>query len=202
MPRQRRTLEVDIKPLTPALFDDLAEVFAPTPAAQGCWCTWMFSSHKERIAGWGEGNRARFEEKASTSSTPLGMLAYSDEQPIAWCATGPRSRYTSVISPRATIMRGRDPNEDDDVWFVPCFVTRVGFRRSGVTYALLNAAVELAREHGAKAIEGFPIAGDVRGADEYLGREILFQRCGFECIARPSPRRAVMRRDLKRKRSR
>lgn len=92
---------------------------------------------------------------------------------------------------------GRDATEDREVWLVPCFFVRVGFRRSGITYALLNAAVERARRRGAKAVGGFPVADDVDRADEFLGREKLFARCGFECIARPTPRRAVMRLELR-----
>lgn len=127
----------------------------------------------------------------------MGLLAYREEIPVGWCALGPRLRYSTAISARATILRGRDPSEDDDVWLVPCFFVRVGERRNGVTYALLATAVETARRYGAKAIEGFPLSDDVpRDADEYLGREHRFTACGFHCVARPTPRRAVMRQDL------
>jgi GNAT superfamily N-acetyltransferase len=148
-------------------------------------------------AGYQGGNLAQFEEVAVTSDVPVGILAYRDGTPVGWCAAGPRSRYQRAIGPRATILAERDPIEDDDVWLVPCFFTRVGHRRQGVTRELLLAAVDLARTCGAAAIEGFPRgAGQRPSPDDYLGREEVFASCGFARIAQPTPRRAVMRRDL------
>src|SRR5690606_6077501 len=46
---------------------------------------------------------------------------------------------------------------DEGVWAVTCFVTRAGFRKRGVSRALARAAVEHARAHGARAVEGYPI---------------------------------------------
>ena len=69
--------------------------------------------------------------------------------------------------------------------------------RQGVTHALLAHAVIVARDSGAVAIEGWPLAGSERNkADGYLGRESLFLDAGFSEIARPSERRVVMRYDL------
>jgi hypothetical protein len=80
---------------------------------------------------------------------------------------------------------------------VSCFFVRVGYRRSGITTALLRAAVVLAERYRAPAIEGFPLAGDgPHTGDRFLGTEPLFAACGSTCIARPTPSRAVMRRDL------
>ncbi len=180
-------------PVTADRLDDLADLFGTNATTRGCWCVWFMSTGKQRQEGWGTANRTRFEAFAKIANPPAGLLAYRDGQAIGWCAVGPRSRYPSAIGPRAVIMKGRDPGEDEDVWLVPCFFIRVGFRRTGTSYALLDAAVDMARSNGAMAVEGFPLAGDGRRVDEYLGREKLFAACGFECIARPTPRRAVMR---------
>jgi GNAT superfamily N-acetyltransferase len=40
---------------------------------------------------------------------------------------------------------------------VSCFVTRAGYRRGGVTRALARAAVDFARDRGARALEGYPM---------------------------------------------
>ena len=80
---------------------------------------------------------------------------------------------------------------------MPCFFVRSGARRGGITHALLTAAVGLARRHGATAVEGWPLAGDgPHRTDRYLGTEPLFAAAGFTDVARPSPRRVVMRLDL------
>lgn len=53
-------------------------------------------------------------------------------------------------------------------------------RACGVTHALVEAAVELARREGAVAIEGWPSAGNERrSADAFLGRKQVFQDLGF-----------------------
>lgn len=178
--------------------DDVADLFATNATTRGCWCMWFILSAGERRAGWGTANRERFASMSAEEGIPVGVLAYADAHPVGWCATGPRSRYASAIGPRTKILAGRDPSEDDDVWLVPCFFVRQTHRRSGLTRRLLEAAVELAREHGATAVEGFPVADDADRLDGYLGRERVFADAGFACIARPSPRRAVMRLDLAR----
>lgn len=159
---------------------------------------WFINSSKEVQAGWNNGaNRRAFEELAQAAGPPLGLIAYEDGVPVGWLATGPRSRYPRAIGPRATILKGRDPNEDDDVWLLPCFFVRVGYRRSGVTSALIAAAVEHARAAGATAVEGFPIADDYpKSQDDFVGKQRRFAECGFACADRPSERRVIMRYDL------
>ena len=192
-----RSANLTIRPVTSERLDDLADLFGSNGTTRGCWCMYFIASRAEYSAGWGRGNRAEFEALAAESDEPIGLLAYRDGVPVGWCATGPRSRYERTIGPRTRILAGRDPAEDDAVWLVPCFFVRVGERGQGITSALLAEAVELARSSGAPAIEGFPrAAGQPPSPDDYLGREEVFAACGFECIARPTPRRVVMRRDL------
>jgi GNAT superfamily N-acetyltransferase len=185
-----------IEPLTPDRFPDLADLFETNATTRGCWCAYFLITNREFSQGWGGGNRSRFEQLASAGAPPAGLLAYRDHQPVGWCAMGPRSRYPRAM--RSLVLKGRDPDEDDRVWLVPCFFVRRTARRTGVTRALLAAAVESARRAGAPAIEGFPLAGERKRApgDAYLGLEPVFAACGFTPVARPTPARVVMRRNL------
>jgi GNAT superfamily N-acetyltransferase len=192
---------MEIRPLNADRRADAGELFDSNPTTRGCWCMWFLLTSKEAHSGWGDGNRRRFEQLATEANPPAGLLAYRDGKPVGWCAVGPRSRYTRAL--RSPILVGRDPDEDDAVWLVPCFFVRSGARRAGVTRDLLTSAVELARRHGATAIEGFPLAGSgPHTSDRYLGTEPLFAACGFVAVARPSPRRVVMRLDLVKQRQR
>lgn len=188
---------MNIEPVTAAKLNDLADLFESNGSTRGCWCMAQIVPNREYHPGrYGE-NRRRFEALALEETIPMGLLGYEDNRPVAWCAVGPRSRYQRAIGPRNTMLKSRDPGEDDDVWLVPCFFVRVGCRRAGITGELLAAAVELAASHGASAIEGFPLADSNRSkADGYFGRETLFSAHGFTCIAQPTPKRALMRRDL------
>jgi GNAT superfamily N-acetyltransferase len=89
--------------------------------------------------------------------------------------------------------------EDVGVWWVTCFVVDRKHRRSGIGSALLQAAVEFAREHGATAIEGHPVdvtalkAAQVAGSAIYTGTEAMFAAAGFVEVARTYASRPVMR---------
>jgi GNAT superfamily N-acetyltransferase len=92
---------------------------------------------------------------------------------------------------------GRDPAEDGSVWLLPCLFVRSDARASGIGGELIKAAVALASEHGARAVEAFPLVGSKRHSrDTQVGFEPVFSSCGFEVIARPSSSRVLMRRDL------
>jgi len=188
---------VEIRPVTAALLPAVGELFDSNATTRGCRCMWFLLATRDVQAGWGETNRGRFERMVTRAGEPAGVLARDDDgRAVGWCAAGPRSRYARAL--RSPTLTGRDPAEDDAVWLVPCFFVRVGDRRAGLTHRLLTAAVDLARDHGATAIEGFPLAGTGPHRDDrYLGTEPLFAACGFTATTRPSPRRVVMRKSLR-----
>ena len=83
---------------------------------------------------------------------------------------------------------------------LPCFITRSGFRRRGVSYALARAAVNFARERGARALEGYPMiperGKDVPWGELNVGHVNIFAAAEFKEVSRPTLRRAVMRIDF------
>ena len=182
----------------PADLSGLAVLFGGQRNTRHCWCMAPCTTRAQFAAGWVTGgNRRRFEIMAAASDQPMGLLAYEADEPVGWCACGPRSRYAGGEGRRRTLLRGRDPDEDDVVWLVPCLFVRADRRGRGVTSTLVRAAVELARQHGALAIEGWPVTGpDVPSADAFVGRERMFEALGFHRVARPGPRRAIVRREL------
>ena len=94
---------------------------------------------------------------------------------------------------------GRDEDKaDDSVWAVTCFVTRAGFRRRGVSRALARAAVDFARERGARAVEAYPMTTTNAILGElHVGTVGVFAAAGLVEVGRPTVRRAVMRIDFK-----
>lgn len=190
-----------IHPLVPARLSDLAALFGTGKTTSGCYCMWFLVPAKECQAGWSGGNKIAFEAQSHAADEPMGLLAYRDGEPVGWCAAGPRSRYSRAL--RSPVLRAREPAEDDQVWLVPCFYVRREARRLGVMRQLLRSAITLAVEHGASAIEGFPLAGDQRRdtGSAYLGVEPLFASCGFEVVSRPTAGRVHMRATLMQGRS-
>ena len=89
---------------------------------------------------------------------------------------------------------------DASVWAVTCFVKSACSRRRGVTYALAQAAVDFARERGARAIEGYPMitepGKEITWGELNVGSRNVFEAAGFLEVNRPSLRRVVMRIDF------
>jgi GNAT superfamily N-acetyltransferase len=156
-------------------------------------------SGRQFAAGWfAGGNRRRFERMATTSTTPMGVVASADGSPVGWCACGPRFRYTAALGGRSRLLRGRSREEDHSVWLIACLFVAATHRNQGIAHSLERAAVELARREGALAIEGWPVvAATPRSADAFLGREEVFREVGFDCVDRPTSQRVMMRLDLR-----
>jgi GNAT superfamily N-acetyltransferase len=186
---------MNVEPLTPERFTDLVKLFGPNGANSGCWCMWWRVPAKDWSANGNAGNRAAFEEIVRRGE-PVGLLAYHDGTPVGWTALAPRSAYPRLL--RSTTLR-LEPT-DGTLWSVTCFYIHRNHRRSGVAVALLDAAVDQARQQKAAAVEGYPVdtSGDRRpSGDLFTGTVSLFAGAGFVEYSRPpSGRRIVMRRTL------
>ncbi|BCJ32911.1 GNAT family acetyltransferase [Actinocatenispora thailandica] len=180
--------DVRFRALSAATLPDLVTLFAPDRECAGCWCQFFVLPGSEFSAGWGAANRARLAAQVEAETEPLGLLAYRDDRPVGWCATGPRSRYRRLA--RSPVLRGVP---DVGALLVPCFFVAADARGDGVVDALL---AEVLARAGDRPVEGIPraAADRLRPADAYLGTESLFARHGFTVLARPLPTRVVMRR--------
>jgi GNAT superfamily N-acetyltransferase len=87
------------------------------------------------------------------------------------------------------------PSRPAVVWSVVCFYVDPRAKRQGVASALLDAAVELARDHGAPALEGYAARPQHPNIDSYTGYLPMFLASGFEHV-RDGGRRAIVRRTL------
>jgi GNAT superfamily N-acetyltransferase len=126
-------------------------------------------------------------ERLVRAGHPVGMLAYSDREPIGWCSIAPRGSYAGLERYRAL------PRIDDrPVWSVACFFVASKFRRQGMTLGLLRTAVSYARSHGAKVIEGYPVEPD-SGLYTYMGSPSAFRGAAFHDVTPSGQTRLVMR---------
>ena len=74
---------------------------------------------------------------------------------------------------------------------------RIGYRRRGITAALIAAALEAARNAGAPTLEAYPFDAAVSPSASGTGYASIFARAGFKTVARRVPARPIMRHDLK-----
>lgn len=173
----------------------ITTVFGTKGDPAGCWCQWFKLSRAEWDTA--EPHQARELLRRQTEQGSPGVLAWIGDEPVGWTAVEPFSAYPNLG--RSPITR-RTADDPADPWAVTCFVVRVEHRRKGVARALLQGALQHAREHGATVIEGYPVDTEARpklsAAERYHGTVSLFASGGFEVVRRPSATRAIMRRTL------
>jgi GNAT superfamily N-acetyltransferase len=136
------------------------------------------------------------------AKTTSGLVAYIDGEPVGWCAVEPRTAYSGLLRVYRVPWEGRSEDKTDDrVWAVTCVFTRAGYRRRGITYSLVQAAVDFARERGARALEGYPMitepGKEVIWDEILVGTRNIFAAAGFSEVSHPTPRRVVMRIDFR-----
>jgi GNAT superfamily N-acetyltransferase len=194
---------ISVVPANEASWEDLRTVFGTRGPAARCQCQRYKLRPREAFAKFPVEERAhRLRQQTDCghreSAMTSGLVAYLGGEPVGWCAVEPRSGYAGLVRNNRVPWVGRaEDTTDASVWAVTCFVTRVGFRKRGVSRALARAAVDFARERGARAIEGYPITTkNVLLEELHVGTEGVFADAGFTEASRPTLRRVVMRVDF------
>ncbi len=192
--------KVELRPLTPERWDDLVDLFGPDRGANsGCWCMWWRMPRSEWKVVPRDEKRDRFRSIVEAGPPP-GILAYDGHAAVGWCAVGPRRTLPQMN--RSRVARPLDGVED--VWAVNCFYIRAGHRGQDLMRRLLDGAVAFAKKGGAAAVEACPIETDRKliWGEGYVGIASVFRAAGFEEVARRSPTRPLMRKQLRRRRAR
>jgi GNAT superfamily N-acetyltransferase len=194
---------ISVVPANEASWEDLQTVFGTRGQAARCQCQRYKLRPRESFGSFPVEERAhRLRQQTDCghreSGTTSGLVAYLDGEPVGWCAVEPRAAYEGLLRNNRVPWVGRaEDKTDDSVWAATCLFTRVGFRKRGVSRALARAAVDFARGHGARAIEGYPITTkNVILEELHVGTEGVFADAGFAEVSRPTPRRVVMRIDF------
>jgi len=197
---------VTIVPANEVSWEDLQSVLGTRGDTCRCQCQRYKMQPGESWASVGtEGLRLRLRIQTDSghpaSGTTSGLVAYRAGEPVGWCAVEPRTAYPRLLRSTRVPWEGRaEDRTDDGVWAVTCFVTRVGFRRRGISRALARAAVDFARERGARALEGYPIitqpGHEIMASEVHVGSRSIFEAAGFTEVSHPTLRRVVMRIDF------
>jgi GNAT superfamily N-acetyltransferase len=176
-------------PLTSNNWNDFVELFGDKGACGGCWCmTWRLKAddyNKQK----GEANKKSMKELVRRKSP--GILAYTGEKAVGWCAIAPRSDYVRLEKSR--ILK---PVDDKEVWSVSCFFIHKQYRQKGLSIQLLKAAVDFAILKGAKIVEGYPVdkgKGKMPDLFAWTGFSSIFLNAGFKEVERRSESRPIMR---------
>jgi len=179
-------LKLQVRPLTPELWPALEDLFGPLGACNGCWCMYwrIGAAYRKRPR---TKNKADFQAVVKKGPSP-GLLAFEGDLAVGWCQLTPRE----VLAHIDHVWRLRRVDEVP-VWCVSCFYVRKGYRRRGVSAALLEAAAGYAKRAGGTALEAYPIDRRVSPSSTSTGFASTFVEAGFKEIARHSPERPIMR---------
>jgi GNAT superfamily N-acetyltransferase len=185
-----RKLELTIKPLTPDLWPLLEDLFGKRGACQGCWCMYwrIGSDYKKRPA---DRNKADFRNVVDTGPPP-GLIALSGDRAVGWCQLTPRDALPWID--RNWRLKRVD---DMPVWSLSCLYVRIGYRRRGITAALIAEALKAAKRAGAPALEAYPFDATVSPSATGTGYASTFAHAGFKVVSRNTSARPLMRHDLK-----
>ena len=180
-------------PLTPERWNDFEVLFGPRGACGGCWCMWWRLKRSDFDRQKGDANRLALQQIVASGEVP-GLLAYNSSAggpPVGWCSVAPREAFPALE--RSRILKRVD---DQPVWSVVCFFIAKTYRRQGLTVSLLCAAVEYARQQGARIVEGYPDdpkKGDIPAPFAFTGLASAFLQAGFVEVLRRSETRPIMR---------
>jgi GNAT superfamily N-acetyltransferase len=149
---------------------------------------------KEYRRGRGAGNKRAMKKLVEGGAEP-GLLAYRGKRAVGWCAVGPRAEFVRYATSRVA-----KPIDAKPAWAIPCLFVDPAERGTGVSAALVRAAVEHARKRGAERVEAFPT--DPRKNQKlvpvfaWTGIASTFRAAGFVELARRTRVRPYMRREL------
>jgi GNAT superfamily N-acetyltransferase len=189
---------LEIVPLTPDRWDDVAALFGEGGDPRTCWCMfWRVRSKDWSFANAAEARDAMHRLVDEARDPAPGLLGYRDGRAVAWVSVAPREDYE-----RLTNSRVRPKIDDTSVWSVVCFVVSKTARGEGMTTQLLDAATDYARAHGAPGLEAYPVdPGESRipAAVGYTGLLSTFVAAGFEVVHRIDSPQATVRRVIVRR---
>ena len=172
-------MAIEVRPAT--RFDDVATMLGPKkdPDANVCWCLShrLDSATNRSLLGR---DRGEYVRKLCRRKVPPGVLAYDDGEVCGWAGVAPRAELPIARSTKITAV------DDLPVWSIFCVRVRPGFRGRGISHELVQGAVQLARDHGAPAVEAVPVDNGGAKVDltmAFVGTRALFEKAGFTKVA-------------------
>jgi GNAT superfamily N-acetyltransferase len=186
--------KVVVKPATPERWPDLEEFMGSQNPDKTCWC--MFSRIKvsEFQANGPKGNRAALKALVDANRVP-GLIAYLGSKPVGWISVALRAEYGRID--RSAIYK---PVDNKVAWAIVCLLVHADHRREGISEALIRAATDYARSHGAEVVEAYPseTQGKERPAQKlFYGTDTMYSRAGFKEVARNKSTRPIFRKSVK-----
>jgi GNAT superfamily N-acetyltransferase len=173
---------LSFREVTPDRWGDFERLFEERGGPKACWCMVWRATPVEGRRTDGASRKVCMKQRID-AGTPVGLLAYQNEAPVAWCSIAPRSTYRRLVS---------DSSDEAAVWSIACLYVVRSLRGEGVSRQLIDAAVTHAAARGAQVVEAYPVDAD-SPSYRFMGFVPVFEHAGFVEIGREGARRHVMR---------
>ena len=171
---------IKMKPVDKNTWGDFEALFESRGGPSYCWCM-LWRMTKEELKVNNAANRKKFIQQRVESDTPIGILVYDEDQPIAWCSIAPRETYRRL---------GGD-EQLENVWSIACFYIKRKFRDQGLMHLLIEEAKKYALKNGASYLEAYPVRPD-SPSYKFMGVIKTFEKAGFNFVKMAGTRRHVM----------
>jgi GNAT superfamily N-acetyltransferase len=166
---------------------DFEALFESKGVPHRCYCmVWRAVAEERHMKG--AARKASMKHRVD-AGTPVGLIFYIEDVPVAWCSLAPRPTYRRL---GGLEVAGEAP---EDVWSIACFFIKRTHRGQGLTRQLITAAIAHAKAKGAKVLEAYPVAPDAPSY-RFMGYVPTFEALGFKEVAQAGHRRHVMRLSL------
>lgn len=136
---------------------------------------------KEELKHNDSRHRKKYIKERIWSNTPIGLLAYINKVPVAWCSVAPRETYQRL---------GGDERLEK-VWSIACFYIKKEYRGQGLIDLLIESAKKLAKKKGAQFLEAYAVKPD-SPSYRFMGFIGTFEKAGFTFVKKEGTRRHVM----------
>jgi len=185
-------VKIETRDLAPELWPELERLFGPNGACAGCWCMWWRLAPSDRISVANGPRMKQRQRELVKAGASRGVLAFIDGEPVGWCAYAPRSDLPKLARSKALVCA--DPAQ---VWSIPCFFVKAGFRGQGVSRALLRHALRSIRAAGGRIAEAYPVRPPATNAAAFTGTVPFLESEGFVTLTAHSRGRQRARRVLR-----
>jgi GNAT superfamily N-acetyltransferase len=165
---------------------DFERLFEAPGGPKYCWCM-AWRATPEEFRQHDGPSRKKAMLKRVRAGVPVGILAYRDGRPAAWCSVAPRYTYRPLGGPEEA------PGEN--IWSLACFFVPRPFRGQGLVPRLIREAEAYARRGGATILEAYPVQ-EASPSYRFMGQVRWFSKAGYREVGRAGIRRHVMRKRL------
>ena len=184
--------EFVVKEFSKETWADFESLFGKHKGVRGgCWCAFNLCTSAQHDKMTRE-ERREFQRNLAYEGLGSGIIVYEKDKPIAWCQFGLAERFARFDRMRAYNDLNL-PMELKPRWRISCLFVDKHRRGKGLSQFALHSAVEFIRQHGGGIVEAFPLSVPGTRYPQYTGSEKMYQKEGFETVARLGKNTLLMR---------